>query len=307
MAYLLGLDVGGTFIKGMALKDGKAVFEYDIPTVSGEGLADCIEELVEKLVAGAGAKFSQISGVGVCCPGVISAEGVVIKAANLKLENYPLKNILEGRLALPVKICNDANAAALGEAKFGAGMGYLDSVLITLGTGVGGGIVIGGKLFEGNKGAGAEIGHMVIVNGGARCTCGRHGCFEAYCSARALTKRTQDAMADDTASAMWKTYSHSSADGRTAFEYMDIDKTATQVINWYLKYLSCGVANIANIFRPQVILLGGGVAAQGSRLTKPLQALVDKEIFAADYAPVEIKCASLGNRAGVYGAAALFM
>lgn len=307
MSYILGLDVGGTFVKGLVLKDGKAVFEQDIPTRTGDELAGCIEELVEKLASGCGITFSKISGVGVCCPGVISEEGEIVKAANLGLENYPIKKLLEEKLALPVKVCNDANAAALGEARFGAGEGADDSILITLGTGVGGGIVLGGKLFEGNKKAGAEIGHMVIERGGARCTCGRYGCFEAYCSAKALTESTREAMLLDTASGMWKTYTHDTADGRTAFEYMDSDDSARRVVDRYMKYLACGIANLANIFRPQVILIGGGVAAQGTRLTKPLQALADREIFAADYAPVEIRCASLGNRAGAYGAAALFM
>ena len=262
---------------------------------------------MELLASGSGITFSKIDGVGVCCPGVITEDGEVVKAANLGLKNYPLKRLLVERLSLNVKICNDANAAALGEAKFGAGAGSEDSVLVTLGTGVGGGIVLGGKLFEGNKKAGAEIGHMVIERGGARCTCGRYGCFEAYCSARALTESTKEAMKYDTASEMWKKYNYDTADGRTAFEYMDTDPSAKKVVDRYIKYLACGLTNLANIFRPQIILIGGGVAAQGSRLTKPLQTLVDSEMFAADYAPVEIKCATLGNRAGAYGAAALFL
>lgn len=308
MGYLIGLDVGGTFVKGMVLKEGKPVYTEDIPTEIGEKLADCLENLCEKLVLGSGAVFSQVEGVGVGCPGIIDSQtGTVVRAANLLLENYPLKSILKEKLALPVKVCNDANAAALGEAKFGAGKGYTNSVLITLGTGVGSGIVIDGKLFEGNKGAGAEIGHMVIERGGVKCTCGRRGCFEAYCSARALTEKTKEVMEDDTSSQMWKTYNHETADGRTAFEYMDVDASAKKVVDWYLKNLACGVANVANIFRPQVIMIGGGIAAQGSRLTRPLKALADLEIFAPEYAPVEIKCASLGNRAGCYGAAALFL
>lgn len=308
MSYIIGIDIGGTFVKGLVLKDGKSVFEADIPTVTGEGLADCVEELTEKLVLGSGAVFSQVVGVGVGCPGVIASDtGTVVRAANLNLENYPLKAILEEKLGIAVRVCNDANAAALGEARFGAGKGYSDSVLITLGTGVGGGIVLGGKLFEGNKSAGAEIGHMVIERGGYRCTCGRHGCFEVYCSARALAKMTKEAMEDNTATAMWKNYTYESADGRAAFEYMDTDPTAKAVIDRYFKYLACGVANIANIFRPQVIMIGGGVAAQGSRLIRPLQTLVEREIFVPEYAPVEIKCAELGNRAGAYGAAALFL
>ena len=304
----MGLDVGGTFVKGIIIDEkGKIVCEDSVPTVTGEGLADCIETLAETLVRNAGVVFSAIKGAGVGCPGLIdSTRGEVVFAGNMNLKNYTLQKLLQEKLSIPVKICNDANAAALGEARFGAGKGYKDSVLITLGTGVGGGIVIGGKLFEGYKSAGAEIGHMVIEHGGAKCTCGRRGCFEAYCSARALTARTKWAMEEDTSSAMWNTYTHDSADGRTAFEYMDTDRTAKQVVGWYLKYLNCGIANIANIFRPQVIMIGGGVAAQGSRLSVPLQEMLNKEIFAGtDYAPVKVECATLGNKAGAFGAAAL--
>lgn len=304
MSVILGIDIGGTFVKGLALKDSKSVFECDIPTQSGEKLADCVRSIAEKLISGSGVKLSDITGVGVCCPGVIDEDGAIVRADNLKLKNYPLKSLLEQKLSLPVKVCNDANAAALGEAKFGAGKGYSDSVLVTLGTGVGGGIVIGGKLFEGNKKAGAEIGHMVIARGGRRCSCGRLGCFEAYCSARALTAKTKEVMWRNKSSKIWD---YAEVDGRTAFECQNADHSAKKVVDWYLKHLACGVANIANIFRPQIIMIGGGVAAQGENLIKPLQTLVNKEIFAADYAPVEIKCASLGNRAGSFGAAALFL
>lgn len=310
MSYYMGLDVGGTSIKGLVIdENGGIICERSIPVRIGEELADCIEELADDLVQNTGIVFSQIAGIGVCCPGLIDTEtGTVVFAGNLDLKNYPLKKLLSDKFRIPVEVCNDGNAAALGEAKFGAGKGHKNSIMITLGTGVGGGIVIDGKLFEGNKGAGTEVGHMVIEKGGHRCTCGRRGCFEVYCSARALTNRTKWAMEEDTGSDMWKTYTYDTADGRTAFEYMDCDRTARQVVDWYLGYLACGVANLANIFRPEIVMIGGGVAAQGSRLTKPLQKLVDKELFGGtDFAPVKIECASLGNRAGAYGAAALVM
>lgn len=310
MKLYLGIDVGGTTVKGVVLtENGKAVCSGDIQTLYGERLAECIEELAERLVLNSGAVFSDIAGMGVGCPGIIDSEhGKVVFAANLRLNDYPLAKMLSDKLGVPVKLCNDANAAALGEAKFGAGKGYTDSVLITLGTGVGGGIVIGGKMFEGFKSAGAEIGHMVIERDGLKCSCGRRGCFEAYCSARALTNKTRYEMEEDVSSEMWKTYTHDTADGRTAFEYMDTDRTARRIADWYISHLACGVTNIANIFRPQVVMLGGGVAAQGTRLTAPLQKLVDKELFGGtDYAPVKIECATLGNKAGAYGAAALAM
>jgi len=308
MALYMGIDAGGTTVKGIILNDGgKLLAKGHVTTVEGEGLAGCIDMLCEQLVQSAGGVFSQIKCVGVGCPGLIDSEnGTVIFAGNLNLKNYPLKKLLQEKIGVPVKVCNDANAAALGEAKFGAGKGYDDSVLVTLGTGVGAGVVIGGKLFEGYKSAGTEIGHMVIERGGNKCTCGRRGCFEVYCSARALTNRTKWAMEEDTSSDMWKTYGLDTADGRTPFEYMDGDRTAAQVVDWYLKHLATGLVNIANIFRPQEIMIGGGVSAQGSRITLPLQKLVDAELFGGvDYAPVKIACATLGGDAGAYGAAAL--
>ena len=310
MKLYMGLDVGGTFIKGLIIDEtGKTVIEGDVPTVGGEGLAESIETLADRLVLGANKVFSSLSGVGVCCPGLIDTRsGNVIFAGNLNLKDYPLGKILKDKFGVPVKICNDANAAALGEAKFGAGRNYRDSVLVTLGTGVGGGVVIDGKLFEGNKSAGVEIGHMVIERGGKKCTCGRRGCFEVYCSARALTDKTKVEMEEDTSSDMWKNYTYDTADARTAFEHMDVDRTAQKVVDWYLERLACGLINLANIFRPQVIMLGGGVSAQGSRLTAPLQKILNDELFGGTgYAPVEVKCASLGNKAGSMGAAALNM
>ena len=308
--FYIGIDVGGTTSKGLAIDgQGNILAESAVDTVTGDGLADCIDSLIEKLVALAGAVFSDVAGVGVGCPGIIdSGSGTVVYAANLVLNDYPLGKLLKSKTGLNVKIVNDANAAALGEARFGAGKGCKDSLFITLGTGVGGGVVIDGKLFEGYKSAGAEIGHMVIARHGNKCTCGRRGCFEAYCSARALTKRTREAMEDDTASEMWKTYTYFNCNGATAFEYMDTDATARKVVDWYLEHLACGITNLCNIFRPQTVMLGGGVSAQGSRLTVPLQKMVDKEIFGGtDYAPVSVVCASLGARAGAFGAAALFM
>ncbi len=310
MALYMGIDVGGTTVKGIVIdQKGTIICENNVPTQIGEQLADCIITLADLLVGATGKVYSSLVGVGVCSPGIIDSEnGVIVFSGNLKLKNYPLKALLEDKLGIPVKVGNDANGAALGEAKFGAGKGYKDSILVTLGTGVGGGIIIDGKIFEGNKGAGAEVGHMVIERGGHLCTCGRRGCFEVYCSARALTARTKWAMEEDTGSEMWKAYDYNTADGRTPFEFMVSDRSARQVVEWYIKHLACGLANLANIFRPQIIMIGGGVAAQGSRLIIPLQKEFDNELFGGtDYAPVPIACATLGNRAGAYGAAALLM
>ena len=306
--YTIGVDLGGTFVKGVCMTaEGNLLAEEKCDTGcehGGAAMCDNIANLCAKLrrkVKG------DLNGVGVGCPGMIeSVRGVVKFAGNLGLKDYPLGDELARRLGVPVKVTNDANAAALGEARFGAGRSFKNSILVTLGTGVGGGIIIDGKLYEGGCSVGAEIGHMVIERNGDMCTCGRRGCFERYSSASALTRYTKHAMEEDAGSAMWGKYTSQTCTGKTAFEFMDTDRTAKEVVDWYIKYLACGLVNLANIFRPEVIMLGGGVAAQGERLTKPLQAIMDKEIFGGNnYAKVLVVPASLGNSAGAMGAAAL--
>lgn len=308
--YYVGIDIGGMTIKGIVLDgEGKALVEDVAVTGSengGDFMCDIIGELVFSMLKKCGGTKEE-AYVGVGCPGVIDSEhGVLVFSGNLNLRDYPLAKKIEDRIGIPVKVTNDANAAALGEAKFGAGKNYKSSILVTLGTGVGGGIIIDGKLFEGGASAGAEIGHMVIERHGEMCTCGRRGCFERYSSASALTRHTKFAMEEDTGSQMWTKYTSQNCSGKTAFEFMDTDRTAKDVVDWYIKYLACGLINLANIFRPEVIMLGGGVAAQGEKLTKPLQAIMDAEVFGGnDYATVTVVIASLGNGAGSLGAAAL--
>lgn len=309
----IGIDIGGTAIKGIIINNlGNILAEGSVPTDADKGadvMMSNIVDLVNEMLASIDIVKREISGIGIGCPGLIdSKNGMVVFAGNLNLKYYPLASEVSDRIGLPVKITNDANAAALGEAKFGAGKKFDNSVLVTLGTGVGGGIVIDGKLFEGGSSAGTEIGHTVIVENGIKCTCGRCGCFERYASARALTEQTREAMLAHKESKMWNTYTDETANGKTPFDYYDSDETAKSVVDGYIKHLACGVTNIVNIFRPQVVMLGGGVSEQGDRLTVPVQKLVDKEIFAGTlYAPVKVVKATLGSKAGGFGAAALLM
>lgn len=311
--YYIGIDIGGMSIKGVVVDgDGKIICEGTSPTGEkdgGESLTANVCELVNTLITQSGYGNSEFAGVGIGCPGVIdSKNGIVIFAGNLALKNYHLVENVQNKVNLPVKITNDANAAALGEARFGAGRKSDNAVLITLGTGVGGGVIIDGKLFEGYKSAGTELGHIVIKEGGKSCTCGRKGCFEAYASATALINSTAQAMEENRDSAMWQTYTPETVNGKTAFEYMDSDPTAKKVVEEYIRYLACGLTSIANIFRPQIIMLGGGVCNQGERLIAPVRNLVKKEIFGGcDYADIEVVKATLGNSAGALGAASLVM
>ncbi len=299
-------------VKGLAVNaDGSVLSESSVKTdlKDGDALAECVAELVNRLISLSGLGVRAFGGVGIGCPGVIdSRNGTVVFAGNLRLKNFPLAKAAEALTGMPVRMTNDANAAALGEVRFGAGKAYDNAVMITLGTGVGGGVIIDGRLFEGYKSAGAELGHMVICEGGRQCTCGRRGCFEAYSSATALMKSTAEAMKKDKNSAMWGKYTPETVTGKTAFEFADTDAAAKAVTDEYVRYLACGLTNVINVFRPRAIILGGGVSEQGERLLKPVREIIEKEIFGGNgYAPVEVVKATLGNKAGAYGAASLFM
>ena len=311
--YYIGIDLGGTFIKGGIVDDeGRILVSDKIPTESEYGggrVAMNIAKLCKMLLDKANMSESDVEGIGMGVPGMIdSKNGVVIYSNNLRWENFEIAKEVSTLTGLPVKIANDANVAALGETKFGVGKEYDNTILITLGTGVGGGIVLDGKLFEGNRGAGAELGHAVIVAGGEQCTCGRKGCLEAYASATALIRDTKRAMQKNQDSKMWEIGSLDDVTGKTAFDYYAVDQAAKAVVDNYIEKLGVGLTNLANEFRPQAIILGGGVCAQGDSLLKPLQAFLNKEIFAGERGPqVQLHIATLGNSAGLLGAAALLL
>lgn len=307
MKYYAGIDLGGTFIKcGIVDETGKLLVKDKIPTKkerSHEAIAKDMANFALKLAEKAGVK---LAAAGIGSPGSIdSHNGVVVYNNNLAWSDVPLAEEVKAVAGVPVCVLNDANAAALGEQFCGAGKKFRDVIFVTLGTGVGGGIIIDGMLFEGNKSAGAEIGHAVIRMGGEKCTCGRKGCFEAYASATALIRQTKRAMEKHPESALWGICDFDKVDGKTAFDGMrEGDKTATQVVKAYVGYLAEGITNLCNEFRPEAILLGGGVCAEGDTLLEPLKKLVNKYIYGKEgYAPVELLTASLGNDAGLFGAA----
>ena len=311
--YYVGIDLGGTFIKGgIADAEGNILVNDKIPTESekgSSGVAKNIAKLAKSLMEKCSLKTADFVGLGIGVPGMIdSKNGEVVYSNNLGWEHFFISKAVEELTGLPVKIANDANVAAIGETKFGCGKEYENTILITLGTGVGGGIVIDGKLFEGYRSAGAELGHAVIVAGGEPCTCGRKGCLEAYASATALIRDTKRAMEANKNSKMWEVGSLENVTGKTAFDYAECDESAKAVVENYIEKLGVGITNLANEFRPQAIILGGGVCAQGDSLIKPLQAFLDKEIFAGEKGPqVKILTATLGNSAGLLGAVALWL
>ena len=312
--YAIGVDIGGTGVKtGIVDEKGKILKKSYIPTSKSHDYRTIVEDIAKQISAlftEANLKEEDFCGIGIGCPGAVnSKKGTVDYSNNLEWENVPLVSELNKYFRLPIKVSNDANVAALGETVFGAGKKYSDTVLITLGTGVGGGIVIDNQLFEGNESKGAELGHTVIVRNGEECTCGRKGCLEAYASATALIRDTKRAMQQDKSSMMWEFCSNDidKVDGRTSFECAKQgDKSAKSVVENYIESLGEGIVNFVNVFRPQAIILGGGVCAQGEYLTKPLEKYVEKYAYGGEHAPkVEIVIASLGNDAGIIGASAL--
>ncbi len=311
--YYVGIDLGGTFIKGGICDDlGNIILSGKVPTqteMGAERVMDNIGNLANSLLEKAGLSSGDVEGLGMGVPGMIdSKNGVCIFSNNFGWKDVKISEGIKNRTGLSVEISNDANAAALGECKFGAGKEFDDMILLTLGTGVGGGIVVGNKLIEGNKSAGAELGHAVIVADGEDCTCGRKGCLEAYCSATALIRDTKRAMENHKDSKMWEIGSLDKVTGKVAFDYKDVDVYAKEVVDNYIEKLACGITNYANIFRPQAVILGGGVCAQGDNLIKPLQKILDRDIFAGELGPkCEVRIATLENTAGILGAVALVM
>ena len=311
--YYIGIDLGGTFIKGGIVDDLGGILVQDKIATEREGgaaaVAQRIVQLANELLLRANMTADDVVGIGIGVPGMIdSKNGKVVYSNNLEWKDFAIVDEVRSRIDLPVKIANDANVATLGETKFGCGKGYDTAVMLTLGTGVGGGIVINGELFEGNCSSGAELGHSAIVYGGEQCTCGRKGCLEAYASATALIRDTKRAMEANPDSKMWEIGSLDAVNGKTAFDFMHCDASAKKVVEHYIEMLGAGITNLANELRPEIVILGGGVCAQGDELIIPLQEFVDREIFGGDLGPkVKIVTATLGNSAGILGAAALIM
>ena len=286
MGYYIGIDLGGMSAKAGILNKEGVVLHFDRCETdakdSPEKTAENLANLAEKIIKHIGVSKEEIIAIGIGSPGIIDSQnGTVVRWSNFGWENVPLAELIQTLTGIPVYVTNDANAAALGEAQFGSGKNYHNSVMLTLGTGVGGGIIIEGKLEEGFCSAGGELGHMTIHKKGIRCTCGRKGCFECYASATALKRETRKAMKRDPKSLMWKlAKSLDEISGRTAFLAADKgDETAKEVVKNYIADLGDGIVNIVNLLRPQVVILGGGVSNEGDNLIIPLKKYVEQNVY----------------------------
>jgi len=311
MKYIIAIDLGGMSAKGgLFSENGELLAEEKVATCCQDGFDGTIEKLsalAKRLVEKSGADYADVLSIGVGAPGVVdSKEGVILRWSNYEWNNVPFAKTLSRLTGKKVCVANDANVAALGEAKFGATAQYQSSILLTIGTGIGGGIVFDGKLIEGFRCAGAELGHITIREGGLPCACGRRGCYEKYASTTALIRQTRHAMVEDLDSKMWEVADGKieNVTGRTAFvAARQGDKTAQNVIDQFVGYLSEGIADFVNILRPEAIVIGGGISNEKEMLFEPLRKAVDERTYIAmDIVPLKIVGAKLGNRAGIYGA-----
>lgn len=314
--YRIGIDLGGTNIAAGVVEEGtnKIVGKASVPTNiprPAEEIADSIKQAALMALVEASVLLDDVVSVGIGTPGAVTNRGVVEFAGNLGFVNTPLGQLVEERIGKKTYVENDANCAALAEQIAGCGNGVSNFLAVTLGTGVGGGIIVGDKLLTGINGAGGEVGHIVISMDGEPCTCGRAGCFEAYASATALIRETKDALIRDRKkeSLMWKLIDGSmeNVTGKTPFDAaQEGDKIAKAVIDRYIEYLGIGCANLINIFQPDVLCIGGGISKQGDYLIKPLIKVIDRERFTkGTKKQTKICAATLGNDAGIIGAALL--
>ncbi len=309
----IGIDLGGTDIKfGIVDDEFNILASTSCRTGAERPASQILDDMAgeaEELVRSIGLSMSDIERIGIGSPGTCNTKsGVVEYACNLNFEHLPLQKEMESRLGRPVIIDNDANTAAYGEYIAGAAKDSSSFILITIGTGIGSGIVFDGKIYTGCNYAGAELGHIVIQKDGIPCGCGRRGCFEQYGSATALIRQTKEAMQARPDSILWR-YAPTleEVDGKTAFIAMKAgDLVAGELVAQYLRYMTCGLTNIINIFQPELMCIGGGVSNESETLLSPLRLFVAEERYSKySLHQTRLEAAALGNRAGIIGAAFL--
>ncbi len=314
MKYYIGIDLGGTNIKaGVVNENFEIIAKTSVKTRCPRPAKEICDDMAAVSIEAAkqaGISIDDVEWIGIGTPGIAdNINGTIPYSNNLGFKDVPVRQYIQEHINKPVYIANDANAAAYGEFIAGSAKGAKNAVCITLGTGVGAGIIVEGKILEGSNLAGAELGHMVIGVDGPQCTCGRKGCFEVYSSATGLIRMTREAAEADPSSVLNRLYKedgdHFSA--RHAFIAMrEGDKSGKAVVDNYIKYLAAGIANTINIFQPDILCIGGGVCNEGDPLLVPLRELVSKEVYTRMLDNnTRIVIASLGNDAGIIGAAVL--
>ncbi|MBQ3427948.1 MAG: ROK family glucokinase [Clostridia bacterium] len=309
----IGIDLGGTNIAaGLVTDKGEIMAKASVPTNSGRPTEEIVRDMAElskQLITENDLSIDDIEAVGIGCPGTIDYKtGEVVYCNNIKMDHFPLSDVFRKHLDLPVRVDNDANCAALGEYKINGG-GASSYLLITLGTGVGGGLILNGRLHRGFNGVAAEPGHITLVSGGERCTCGKEGCWECYASATALVRDTKRAMEKAPDSLMHKVAANAGkVGGKTAFDAAEMgDSAAKQVVDNYIRYVADGIVSCANFVQPEITAIGGGVSKQGESLIAPIREYVYRYEYNKHMPKMKVEAASLGNDAGIIGAAMLCM
>ncbi|MBO6158289.1 MAG: ROK family protein [Firmicutes bacterium] len=310
MEYRIGVDIGGTKIAaGLVNEEKEIVLKKSVPTRAGENyslVVSDIADLIQDILDESHLQAADLSGIGIGCAGASDKEsGIVLFSNNLGWRDVPLVPELKKRFDVPIHIDNDANAAALGEVLAGSAKGSRSCVMITLGTGVGGGIILDGKVYDGVNHAGGEVGHTVIVSGGEMCTCGRRGCFEAYASTTALIRMAKKAATAHPESRLYQIWQENGdLNGIGIFTaYHENDQTAKDAVAEYLFYVAEGVTNLVNIFQPEKIVIGGGICAQGDVILEPVRRQLAQDVFCKEVSLPDVVQATLGNDAGIIGAA----
>ena len=301
MKYYAGIDIGGTNIKtGIVDELGQIISEDSVPTGAERPKEAVLQDIIASVREAISKAGQKPVSAGMGSPGLIdSKNGVVVYNNNLGWNDFAIAPMMSEALGIPVVLENDADAAALGEVVAGSAKGAKSAMIITLGTGVGSGYVVDGKIVRG-----CEFGHMVIAHGGRECTCGRKGCFEAYCSATGLINMTREAIAENPGGILAKiAEAEGTVSGHTVFDAaQEGDEAAVKLIDDYTGYLACGLANLVNGLQPEVMSIGGGIGKQGERLLAPLRAKVKSEIYKGLPLPRIVSC-TLGYKAGLIGAA----
>lgn len=313
--FYLGIDLGGTnAAAGVVNEKFEIVSKYSVPTNAKAGvdvIVSNIKQAAESAVSKAGITLDDIESIGVGSPGAIDpVNGIVDFAGNMGFDHTPLAELVSKSLGgKKVFLENDANVAAFAEYMAGAARGTKHSVTITLGTGVGGGMIINGKIYSGFNNKGGEFGHIVIERDGWQCSCGRRGCWEAYASVTGLIRLTKEQMLSDKNSVMWEIAKGSldNVNGLTSFDAMRrSDHTAIYVVEKYLRAVATGLVDVINILQPEVLCIGGGISKEGDYLLKPINQIVSNEMFSRHSDSFTKICiAKLGNDAGIIGAALL--
>jgi len=312
--YVVGIDIGGTnIVAGTVAEDGSEVLglvsEPTLPEQGAEGVLSRIMKLARASMAAARGK--EIAGLGIGSPGPLdTTTGVVLLTPNLGWVNFPLRDRVAGALGMPATLDNDANCAIFGEWWRGAARGASHVVGLTIGTGIGGGIVLAGRVYRGKSDIAGEIGHMTIDLNGRRCKCGNYGCLEAYASGPAIAARAIEGIEAGAESSLPRYVNGDLARITAQIVYEaahDGDGYALEVVHDTAKFLGAGVANVVNIFNPEVVVICGGVTLAGDKLFLPLRSEVKRRAFKPAVEACRIVPGELTGTAGVYGAAAVFM